>query len=416
MTRFLFVIITVLIFNIGKAQHYSYRADIDTVKASGFYKIFLSPDISAKLQQNFPDIRIIDKNNNEIPFLYGSDYMQIENILRKELNIVKNKHKLFKRITDLIVELDSIINIDGFILEVSNKNIKNKLKIAGSFDKKTWYEIKKRFSLQLIYTDSATTELHITNIPTTAFKYYRFIFSDYKNESVEILKAFSIINNELEKKYFELPKPVITHKDTLDKTLIDLIFDDTYFIDKISFTIHGSEYYFRSAKIYKAKDKTRHNGGVLYFDDIEKDFFLGSNRNNTIILPRFKTSHLKMQISNKDNQPIRIVDVKAYQQKNYIITYLRPDMQYKLKFGSSSADFPVYDLTYFKENIPYNIPELKILNIKQVYYEDKLIIKKKIWSIPPFYLWIAITVIGGVLIFLTTRLFIEKYKTGDFDE
>ncbi len=416
MNRILFFTIAVLMFSALKAQKYSYRADIDSVKTSGFYKIFLSPEISAKLQQNFPDIRIIDKNNIEIPFLYGSDYMQIANIQRKELKIVKNKHKLFKRITDLVVELDTVINIDGFILEISNKNIKNKLKIAGSFDKKTWYEIKKRFSLQLIYTDSATTELHITNIPTTSFKYYRFIFSDYKNESVEILKAFSIINNELDKKYFELPKPVISHKDTLDKTLIDLIFNDTYFIDKISFTIDGSEYYFRSAKIYKAKDKTRHNGGVLYFDDIEKEFFLGSNRTNTIILPRFKSSHLKMQISNKDNQPIRIVDVKAYQQKNYIITYLRPDMEYKLKFGSTTADFPVYDLTYFKENIPYNIPELKISNIKQVYQQDNLIIKKKIWSIPPVYLWIAIIVIGGVLIFLTTRLFIEKYKNGDFDE
>lgn len=416
MIRFFNLLLLLLIFGQLNAQKYLYRADIDTVKMSGFYKIYLKPQISSKLQQNFPDIRIIDQDNNEIPFIYGSEYRDEQNFEKNELHIIRNKHRIFKRITDFIVEVDSLENIAGFILEVSNKSIKNKLKIAGSFDEKQWYEIKKRFSLQLIYTDSATTELHITNIPTTSFKYYRFIFSDYKNEVVEIQKAYSIKSSEKEKKYFALPKPVLVHKDTLEKTLIDIIFDDTYFIDKISFTIHGSEYYFRKAKIFKARDKVRHNGGVLYFDDVKKEFFLGSDRNNSIILPRFKSSHLKMEISNKDNLPIRIVDVMAFQQKNYIITYLRADMFYQLKFGSSKADFPVYDLTYFKENIPYQIPELKTLNIRQVHKADQPIIKKKIWSIKPVYLWIAVTLIGLVLILLTARLFIDKYKKGDFDD
>jgi len=385
MNKFLWIIFLLLTFHEMSAQKYIYRADIDSVKTSGFYKIALKPEISSKLQQNFPDIRIIDSDNNEIPFLYGSDYSEIGKLKKKKLILIKNRHKLFKRITDLVVEVDSVENISGFILTVSNKTLKNKFKIAGSPDRKKWYEIKKRFSVPLFYTDSAKNELHITNIPTTSFKYYRFIFSDYKNEYVEILDVYSIINSEKGKRYFELPKPVLKHKDTLDRTEIDIIFNDTYFIDKLSFTIHGSEYYFRRAKIYKMREKVRHNGGVLYFDDIEKEFFLGSDRNNTIILPRFKSSHLKMQISNKDNLPIRIVDVKAYQKKNYIITYLEADKQYKLKFGSSKADFPVYDLTYFKEKIPHNIPSLSVLNIKQVHEPEAPIIKKKIWRISPVY-------------------------------
>ncbi len=412
-----FITIIFILFNsfFVAAQHYMFEAKIKKNNKGGFYKIYLTPEISSKLQQNFPDIRIVNEKNEEIPFIYGLDQINPDSTAKVELKILKNKHKKFKRITNIIVENDSLKNIDNFILEIPNKGLKNKLKITGSFDQKLWYEIKKNFSVQSAYSDSIITELFLTNIPTTGFKFYKFTFNDYKDESVDVLKVYSINSPEVNKEYFELVKPLIRHKDTLDKTIINLRFADSYFIDKISFRIEGSRYYLRRANIYKKIDIIQNTGGILHFDDVNKEFFLGSDRNNTIILPRFKTKNLKLVVDNKDNIPIRIVDVNAYQLRNYIITYLKLGDAYTLKFGDLNAEFPVYDLTYFKESIPEEIPHIEIKSMKQVFSENKDETSSFIWRIPPHYLWIGISIVGIILLYLTTRMIIERYRKGEFN-
>ncbi len=415
MIRFLTIIFILFNSFIVVAQQYMYEAKIKKNDVGGFYKIYLAPEISSKLQQNFPDIRIVNKKNEEIPFLYGLDWINPDSTAKIELKILKNKHKKFKRITSIIVENDSLKNLDNFILEIPNKGLKNKLKITGSFDQKLWYEIKKNFSVQPAYSDSTITELVLTNIPTTGFKFYKFTFNDYKDESIEVFKVFTITSPDVNKEYFELVKPLIKHTDTLDKTIINLKFADSYFIDKISFRIEGSRYYLRRANIYKETNKVQNTGGVLYFDDIGKEFFLGSDRKNMVILPRFKTQNLKIVVDNKDNIPIRIVDVNAYQLKNYIITYLSLGDSYTLKFGNRNAKFPVYDLTYFKESVPEEIPVIDIVGMKQVYTEENSNMSSLVWHIPPYYLWIGISIIGIILIYLTARMIFDRYKKGGFD-
>lgn len=397
------------------AQRYMYQVDVREVKKDGFYKIYLTPEISSKLQQNFPDVRIVNQNKEEIPFLYRSDRINADSATKTELNIIKNKHKVFKRITEVVVESDSLLQVDNFILNISNKAVKNRLKITGSFDHKTWYQIKKSFAVQAVYGDTVT-ELFLTNIPSTTFKYYKFTFNDYKDESIDVLKVYAISSADVHKDYFELPKPLIKHKDTLDKTIINLRFSDSYFIDKISFHIEGSRYYFRRATIFKEAGKVQNNVGVLYFDDLQKVFFLGSDRNNSVMLPRFKAKRLKMLVDNKDNIPIRIIDVKAYQLKNYLITYLKAGEHYILKFGNRVAEFPVYDLTYFQENIPEIIPLVKTVDLKQVYTEKNGLANDKIWQIPAYYLWIGVSVVGIILLLLTLRMLVEQFRKGEFDQ
>ena len=415
MIKFIIIIFIFISSTLVSAQQYMYEAQIKKNKESGFYKIYLTPDISSRLQQNFPDIRIENNDGEEIPFIYGLDWAYTDSTSKTELKILKNKHKKFKRIANIIVENDSLKSIDNFILKIPNKGLKNKLKISGSYDQKQWYEIKKNFSVQAAYSDSATTELVITNIPTTGFNFYQFIFNDYKDESVEVIKVYAISKPDVDKEYFELVKPFISHKDTLDKTIISLKFTSSYFIDKISFRIKGSRYYLRRANIYKEINNVHNTGGVLYFDDISKEFFLGSDRNNTIILPRFKTKNLKLVVDNKDNIPIRVVDVNAYQLKNYIITYLKRGKSYKLKFGKPMAEFPVYDLSYFKESVPKEIPVIELLNTKRVYYGKNSEKANLVWNIPTYYLWIGISIVGIILIYLTTRMIIERYRKGELE-
>jgi len=394
-----------------------FESEIINNNAEGFYKIYLIPDISSRMQQNFPDLRVVNKNNVEIPFIYGLDWINPDSTAKVKLKIVKNRHKKFKRITEIVVSNDTLKNIDNFIIEIPNKGLKNKLKITGSFNQKSWYEIKKNFSVQAAYTDSIVTELIIANIPSTGFKFYKFTFSDYKDETIQVLNVYTISSPHVNKEYFELNKPLISHKDTLDRTIFNFKFTDTYFIDKISFRIEGSRYYLRRANISKATNRIRSVDGIMYFDDIDKEFFLGSDRKNTVILPRFKTKNLKLVVDNKDNIPIRIVDVCAYQLKNYIITYLKPNEIYTLKFGNRKAQFPVYDLTYFKKSVPKRIPVIEVKNTKQVYTEKNAGVSSRVWQIPPYYLWIAVSVVGIILIFLTTRIIIERYKNdGFYDE
>ncbi|MCF6184428.1 MAG: hypothetical protein L3J56_07350, partial [Bacteroidales bacterium] len=79
-----------------------------------------------------------------------------------------------------------------------------------------------------------------------------------------------------------------------------------------------------------------------------------------------------------------------------------PDIKYYLLFGSKNANFPSYDLPYFKDTIPKVLPETYLYNIKRNKNADKKI--KTIWNFPVKYLWLSIGMSALVLILISILL------------
>jgi len=167
------------------------------------------------------------------------------------------------------------------------------------------------------------------------------------------------------------------------------------------------------------KVKITLNDGNLFFDR-EVNVFVNNrehkwlttmrlNPNDLDINLSVKAQSLDVQIINKDNPPLPIQNVEAFQSQNYLIARLEANKNYYLVFGDERATAPEYDLQYFLEKIGHNLPEIEPGNVaaNPAYKATPDAGKTK-----PFWLWIAICVAVIALSALTINMTRELSKKG----
>ncbi len=392
----------------GFSQNYAWKAKVESIENAGYYKIFLNPDITSHLHHAFPDIRLYDNKNNEIQFILEQKKTYFDKGKRTELKIIKNKYRKYKHFTEVIIENTANIEISNLIFRVVNTNNPVFIKISGSNDNNKWYIIKNNYPTVPDISNADTTEIKVMNLPRSNFKYFKILFNDYNEQHIDVANVYYHDLADIRAEYTQLPKPSVTQKDTLDKSIVTIEFKDTQFIDMLTFGIQGPEFYLRKVQMVKDDTVSYNTPGEEFYDQMKKDFWFGSLKSNRINLADYKAKKIVMIIDNKDNQPLKVYKVNAYQLKNYMIAYLLPDTKYHLLFGSKTANFPNYDLPYFKDTIPDVLPETYIYNINR--NENATNEIKTIWNFPVKYLWLSIGTSALILILISIILLRQIHK------
>ncbi len=398
----LFFLILIFIAVPGFSQNFDWQANVQSVENAGYYKIFLNSDVTSHLHHAFPDIRLYDDKNHEIQFILKQKKTFFDKGKRTELKMLKNKYRKYKHFTEIIVENTGNIEISNLIFKVVNINSPVFIKISGSPDNKKWYILKNNYPTVPDISNADTTEIKVMNLPRSNFKYFKILFHDYDEQHINVTHVYFHDLANIRAEYTQLPSPSITQKDTLDKSIVTIEFKKAQFIDMLSFGIQGPEFYLRKVQMIKDDTFSLNVSGEEYYDQMKKIFWFGSLKSNRINLADYKAEKIVMIIDNKDNQPLKVYKVNAYQLKNYMIAYLIPDTKYYLLFGSKNANFPSYDLPYFKDTIPKVLPETYLYNIKKNKNADKKI--KIIWNFPVKYLWFSIGISALVLILISILL------------
>lgn len=393
----------------SQGQTFEWQADIPQPEKSGFYKIYLHPQITSKLQRHYPDIRIYNSRDEEIPFLYDADKKMSNPDSTEKLTIIENKHRLLKSHTSVIIKNDSLKTVDNFAFLIDNSGIRKWIKILAGENTKDWYAVKDNFPVQAAYSDSSKTELLISNIPAGNFPYYRIIFYDYNNQAVNVHKAYTYSAPLAQQNYARLPETAVSHNDTLNRTVVKLSFEKSQYIDRLEFDIEGPRYFFRNAVLEKPGG--RHEGeNKLFYDEVKKEIQLSSDRENVFNLSHYKAKEIKLTIDNRNNPPLRIKRALAYQQKSYLIAYLSAGESHRLLFGNRNVDFPVYDLEYFKDKIPQNPRKISIKSLKKIGKQENSLFSSAIWNMPVHYLWIGMGITGIFLLYITGKMVWAQYR------
>lgn len=407
MKRILVILSFIFLYHFSIAQEFNWQAKIQEVDKAGYYKIFLTPDITSQLNHSFPDIRIEDEDNNEVQYILKKQKIVFDRGFRKELKILKNNHKKFKHFTELIIENEESINISNLVFKVVNTHNPVFLKIFGADDQKRWYVLKNNFPAVPEITDADSTEIKVMDIPESKFQFYKILFYDYDEKPIELSHVFYHSLSDIRAEYIQLTNPMITQKDTMGKSIVTVEFAKPEFVDMLSFGIIGPEYYLRKVQMRKKDTSSTEISRDEFYDQFRKDFYFGSLKSNRINLYDYKAEKIEFIVDNKDNQPLVFFKANAYQLKNYIIAYLKPDINYYIIYGSEEASFPNYDLPYFKDTIPDILPETNIYNIKKTKKSSEK--NTKVWNFPPKYLWFTVGILGVVLILISIKLLRERF-------
>ena len=404
---FIFLILTIIV----QAQDFIYRADLLQVDSTGYYHIFLNPQITSKLNDKFSDIRIFDKRLNEIPYIRLSEEDEMfKTASNQELRIIDNIHKRQKRLSQTILNNNDELEITNFVIIVNNPNKTEVwVDISGSNDRKIWNVLKDHSRYMPEFSDSATTEIRINNLPETSYQYYRIVLYDIDKVVFKVRKVLNFDIEEKDVEYVKVMKPSFKQDDTseVNKTILNISFKQPQYIDKIAFNISKPDYYLRKAEVTKRDSTTGKKIRLMLFDPNQKDFYLCSDSSNILMLSRYYAKELFLIVNNNDDTPLVFDDLFVYQKKEYIVAYLEKNKKYNIVFGNKNIPLPIYDLKFFKNKIPVNCPVIRTKNFENISASKK---DKKNIVISPFFLWLIFGLVVIILVFISVRLYITTRR------
>lgn len=403
--------VLVILTQLGFAQKFAHKADLRVPQKDGFFRIQLNPGIVNKLNKNLSDIRLYDWKNREVPYLIEkTDALQTRKYFRK-YPVLKNEIVPQKK-TVLIVQNPAKNKINNLSLVIKNTNVHKKASLSGSSDLQQWYALEADYYLQSISDVSETSAVKVLNFPVSDYEYYRLEINDSATAPLNILAAGYYDFNAEKGQYTEVPDLVFTRTDSSAVRKTYLRFKSTYPIrlDQLVFEIDSPTFYLRNTSILVPQVSYNRHGKKQVEMVAVLQFQLGSDRKNEVQIPDFIARDFYIEIANKDNPPLQIRSIRAFQLNTFLIAELKEGKQYELRFADENAAQPAYDLVNFKDKIPADLPVLKPLEITGITAETEKQIQLNTYFKDKTIIWVVLVAVLALVGLMTAQMLKETKK------
>ena len=376
------------------AQHFSIRGRLDTITASGFYSIEITPELSTYVEDDFRDLRIAEAAGKFIPYILRTASPSFSTQDYLKLPVIKNELADSGR-TVLILQNNTQQKINHINLLLRNAAVTRTAAISGSDDMHQWFTIDEDIYLQKAFITDSDRYVQTIQFPASSYKYLKIIIDNRKNNPLNIIEAGINTNvvTAVSQPYIKNPSPAFHQNDSADNiTYLHVHQYAFYHIERIRLAIKAPHLYKRDMDVVTSK-------GIASFE-------LLSGKEQYFEIPSFNDTNFVIKIYNGDNPPLQIDTVVTEQENTQAVAYLEAGRNYFLFMNDSSVAKPIYDLKQFKDSIGYNIPSLHILSFEKLHTAqpagNTLFSKKWIWP--------AIIFMLAALVFFTLRLTREVNK------
>ncbi len=396
-------------FSVAQAQQYVAEAPLDVVEKAGFYEIPLSPKVTARLFPDSRNLRILDGQGAEVPYIVTEE--------KPEYNTIEwTPFKMQKELRNGCCTVVTLLNndkepINNFLLEVRNSAIQKFGTLRGSDDGKTWYALREKFYLTFGELNSSTVT-EVFDFPQSTYSYYQLTINDSTTSPLNVVGAWLTKENVSLGKYVPVPSMSISQADSSKGryTWLTLHSDTSQYIHRFEFDIEGPRFYKRHATLFQDGQRKINGRKIKYLEPMYS-FDLVSGQ-LPVVHTFAKENDIYIRVDNENNPPLKFKDVRAYQLKQSLIAYLEPGRDYRIAIGNDSLEAPVYDLGFFRDSIPAHPTEIEVGNLKErsvvkteetspTYFKDKRII------------WAAILLVMAFLAGMVSRMLRDKDRLND---
>jgi hypothetical protein len=180
----------VLLMSLHSKAQFHHTALLDTVKATGFYHIPITPELSSYLKTDLSDLRIIDEKKQYIPFIADIPFG------KKAVHFVFFDQKIIKKETIdsktvLIIENEEKHELSNFIIELRSAAAERTASLSGSDDNANWFAILDSLLLRKSSEDDNASHSQRINFPPGNYKYFKLTINNDKKEALSILTVTS---------------------------------------------------------------------------------------------------------------------------------------------------------------------------------------------------------------------------------
>lgn len=393
-----------------RAQSFQYKAKVNPVSRTSFYKILISPDISGRSQPNMQDLRLFDNEGKETPYLMNREVAgqsETQFVTYPLTSAIEGTRQT------VIIENKDKRHIDKFVFAMKNADASRLVRISGSEDKTNWYVVRDSFYFES-YTDiDESIVKRSLAFPGGDYRFYKIEITRKNNEApLNILNAGNYSTNTKEAAYQEVTGLTFTRTDTNKITRILVRCTPGNRIDKLEFSIARPEMYHRTLQISKLIEMET---GSSYSASVKKaryapstdfkSYELSSDRPASIICTGFlgysKQKEFIIEIQNQDDQPLQITGIKAFQLTTTLTAKLEQGKNYFLYFGDSLLQTPAYDIVYFSKNLPTHIQTIEHEKVQPKNQIDK---DEYDSTKDQYIVWIGLGLAGIIILILTLNM------------
>ncbi|WPU94916.1 DUF3999 family protein [Mucilaginibacter sabulilitoris] len=378
-------------------KNFKYQAVLPRVEVTGFYRISLQPALVAKVKADLSDIRIADAKGNFIPYIPAGSLPQKDQKSFVVFNQVDAPLSSDTG-TTFIVENKTGLVLDRLWIKLQNTAVQRKVNLVGSDDLKQWFAIQEDIPLQEAVANSEGTYMQSLAFPASSYRYLKILVNDKNKTPIKFLQAGVYTEYAASLNYIRILPVQLARVDSNKTTYVTIKLNDHYQVNKLHIDITSPKYFKRDVEIYQINNKEK---------QLLAETALNSAKATDLLLSA-KTEELLLQINNGDNPPLTIKGVDAYQSDESLISYLDSKETYHLLAGDSSVQAPEYDLKFFADSIRDNTPQISHGDVQQnTAYQIKQAKPDRDYTL---FIWIAIIVAAGLLLFLTLKMTKEVGK------
>ncbi|MBN1501283.1 MAG: hypothetical protein JW982_14080 [Spirochaetes bacterium] len=325
-------------------ENFRYRRNIDTGNKSGFAEIELDGSIYKNSETSFPDVRIYNSLNEEIPYYIKSG--DLNEVAENEQYQTWKTEEKYNSKTDLTVLSYQIIEQSDFKINklkffFGDEEFSKQVDVYARNENSDWAYIKKDslYKIKNLVKDDINLEA------VYEYRFYKIEFtgkpSDFKNSDMEASFDNSII---IKSDFIKTVTAGYNYSQKDNFSEIRIPNDDNFYVKKIK--INSTGFFSRTYDVYRENDVFLQSGQLnkASFNDTDID-------ETEIVFDTPVNSDILLVLDNKNDSPLKISSVELSVISYRLIFNADASQKYFIYYGKENMNLPQYDILKFKEQI-----------------------------------------------------------------
>ncbi|MBK7554501.1 MAG: hypothetical protein IPI55_07855 [Flavobacteriales bacterium] len=397
--------VTAAVFALGLSHSFAqqWKAELPAVEKAGVYRIVLSPEMVGRSQAILGDLRIMNEEGQEVPWLveFGDHDTFSDTLI--DFEVLRNESGPRRTIVDFVPPSPDFIT-EVIHLQFKNAIVTKELDLRGSYDGEHWYFIKGE-RLDLTGDPESTYTMRILYAPKNDYGYYRLAINDSLSAPLKVLSVKwkkATRNRSAGMQGVSMPW---TRTDSAGRTWLRVQSPYMIAMDGLDIVVEDRRYQ-RQCYIEVPLKRSTRMPLELPQGRVES-FTIGSNQAWSPAFRALRMDTFNIVIHNGDDQPLKIARLEYRQRKRTLIAELQSGMRYALTTGDTKRSSPHYDLIHFKDKLPEPIATIEhgpLIALAATPEAGPSLAPSRWW------IWAGLVAVLGIVGFMAVRMLREPQQ------